>query len=251
MTRKITFSSKAAGMTRRLKNTRKITPVNRLPTGKAAVPLENIPIITDAMYQQDVAPHAEGFDVLAKKLASRLPAWTDARKSAGSRAATLLRTMRNAAGLSQIKLGELARINQSDISALENGDGPQGPSFDMIARIADACGFHLTFEAKPALDVPAALAMVKALEQAVSSFNSALVRLNSKRVVRTFAMDDSGRLEEFEGTSPVLRNDGTIILGDSEGHVYEVNVEAPKAKVTVKEATPSVAAAWQHAQSAE
>ena len=80
--------------------------------------------MTDAMYRQDVAPFEEGFDVLARELAAALPGWGDrlAHPSPAERAGLLLRTMRNAAGLSQAKLGETAGVKQSDISG--SGFGP-------------------------------------------------------------------------------------------------------------------------------
>ena len=58
-------------------------------------------------------------------MARALPEWTNklAHDTAGARAGLFLRTMRNAAGLTQVQLGEAARMKQADISDLENGKG--------------------------------------------------------------------------------------------------------------------------------
>jgi transcriptional regulator with XRE-family HTH domain len=194
-------------------------------------------IVSEAMYSQDVAPFREGFDVLAQELARALPRWTDTigAGNPAKRAGVFLRTMRNAAGLSQAKLGETAGMKQSDISALETGDGKQGPTFDVMARIADACGFAITFAAK----TPEAKAAAMRAPEA------------SERVVRTYVMGDDGELTEFEGTSPSLGKGSTVIVDDSAGRTFKVSIEAPRAKIAIAEAEEEVAAAVQQAQSAE
>ena len=232
MKRKIPVSSKSVTGMKRLNPARRITAsedhVKTDPT-----------VITDAMYNQDVTPFQEGFDVLAQEMARALPQWTDkiSHDNPAERAGLFLRTMRNAAGFSQTKLGELAKIRQSDISALETGSGKQGPTFDVIARIADACGFYVTFAAK------------KQSPQAMTVKHHGTTT-GSQRVVRTYVMGEDGELSEYEGASPSLKRDGTIVLDDSAGHTYKVSVEGARAKVLIEEAEDELAAAVQQIQSA-
>ncbi len=194
-------------------------------------------VITEAMYKQDVAPFQEGFEVLAEEMAKALPQWSDAvaLQSPAKRAGLLLRTMRNAAGFSQTKLGEKARMNQTDISALENGDGKQGPTFDVLARVADACGFYITFSIKT-------VARPKAIRGTAKQH---VEPLETRRVLRTFVMGDNGELNEFEGTSPALKKDDTIIVEDLAGNTLKVSVGAARAKVAIQEAEEEIAAAVQ------
>jgi transcriptional regulator with XRE-family HTH domain len=93
---------------------------------------------------------SKSVEEFASELPQTLIDWAnDATENSGAvRAGTLLRTMRTKAGLSQAALGEQAQIKQSDISALETGSGERGPTFDVLARVADACGYHLTFAPK-------------------------------------------------------------------------------------------------------
>jgi transcriptional regulator with XRE-family HTH domain len=65
--------------------------------------------------------------------------------SAALRAGDIIRTMRKAAGLSQAELAKRmsATVTQARISELEAGVGSQGPTWDVMERIAVACGRHL------------------------------------------------------------------------------------------------------------
>jgi transcriptional regulator with XRE-family HTH domain len=198
---------------------------------RAAAKLEPT-TITDTMYRQDVAPFAEGFDVLATELAQALPQWMDhiTHQSAGERAGMLLRTMRNAAGLTQSQLGAKAQMRQSDISDLENSSSSQGPTFEVVARIAEACGFDLTFRSRTARSAARAR---PGLPQP------------GTRVVRTFVMDDDGSVREFEGMSPSLEGGRAVIVDDAAGAAYTVSVDPPWATVAVEEAEDELAAAVQ------
>jgi ribosome-binding protein aMBF1 (putative translation factor) len=78
----------------------------------------------------------------------------------------LARRMREAAdrgrGISQQELARRLAISQARISAIERGSGPQGPTYELLKRIARACGVVLstTFEqpvARPELEEPAEL----------------------------------------------------------------------------------------------
>jgi transcriptional regulator with XRE-family HTH domain len=201
----------------------------------------NPDVITDGMHKQDVAPFQESFEVLAQEMARALPAWSDKLEhdSPAERAGLFLRTMRNAAGLSQTRLGEIARIKQADISNLENGEGKQGPTFDVLARIADACGFYITFAAKTETEARHGEEMAEHHGRPAGGH----------RLVRTYVMGDNGELSEFEGTSPPLKNDGTIVFDDSAGRTYKVSIEGPRAKVAIEEAEEDLVAAVQQAQS--
>ena len=65
--------------------------------------------------------------------------------SAALRAGDIIRTMRKAAGLSQADLAQRmsATVTQARISELEAGTGSQGPTWDVMERIAAACGVRL------------------------------------------------------------------------------------------------------------
>jgi ribosome-binding protein aMBF1 (putative translation factor) len=65
---------------------------------------------------------------------------------AAADAAALVRRMRNDAGLSQRALGDRLGIKQARVSEIEAGVGPQGPSFGLMQRIAEACGHRLFVE---------------------------------------------------------------------------------------------------------
>ena len=62
-----------------------------------------------------------------------------------AQAGRLIKSMREAAGLNQKALASAIGSSQAHISDLERGVGPQGPSVAVMARIAHACGMHLTF----------------------------------------------------------------------------------------------------------
>lgn len=63
--------------------------------------------------------------------------------SAAFEAADLVRNMRKAAGLSQVELARNIGVSQSRISEIEAGSGTQGPTWDVMSRIAHACGMYL------------------------------------------------------------------------------------------------------------
>lgn len=71
--------------------------------------------------------------------------------SAALRAGDLIRTMRKAAGLSQAELAKRmsATVTQARISELEAGIGRQGPTWDVMERIATACGKRLGLLERP------------------------------------------------------------------------------------------------------
>jgi DNA-binding XRE family transcriptional regulator len=64
--------------------------------------------------------------------------------SAAMRAGDLVRDMRKAARLSQSQLATAIGVKQSRISEIESGLGTQGPTWDVMERIAVACGNRLT-----------------------------------------------------------------------------------------------------------
>ncbi len=243
-----------------MKFTRPTKPVNSVsgghePPADREAHLKDVPVVTDEMFRQDISPSSKGFEVLTEEMARRLPAWMEEENSPSARAGVFLRTMRNAAGLSQVKLGQLAQMQQSDISSLENGQGRHGPSFDVIARIADACGFYLTFESKASVHVPAAVSKARAQSHGTRYSGRGLEHTLMEQVVRTYVMSDDGQLQEFEGTSPALGKDATVIVDDPGGRTFELSVKAPKAQakttIVIEEAKPAVAAAVQHARAME
>jgi ribosome-binding protein aMBF1 (putative translation factor) len=60
----------------------------------------------------------------------------------------LARRMREAAdhgrGISQQELARRLGVSQARISTIERGNGPQGPTYELLKRIARACGVELT-----------------------------------------------------------------------------------------------------------
>jgi transcriptional regulator with XRE-family HTH domain len=67
----------------------------------------------------------------------------DGLSSAALRAGDLVRNMRKEAGLSQTALAAMIGVKQSRISELEAGVGSQGPTWDVMERVAMACGRSL------------------------------------------------------------------------------------------------------------
>ncbi|MFT3723878.1 MAG: helix-turn-helix domain-containing protein [Hyphomonadaceae bacterium] len=58
---------------------------------------------------------------------------------AAFRAAAIVRAMRKAGGLSQVDLAKRLGLSQARISEIEAGLGAQGPTWDLMERIASAC----------------------------------------------------------------------------------------------------------------
>lgn len=73
--------------------------------------------------------------------------------SAALRAGELVRGMRKANGWTQTRLADELGWDQVRISNVERGEGTRGPTFDVLTKIADACGFDLQFT--PRADAPA------------------------------------------------------------------------------------------------
>ena len=68
-----------------------------------------------------------------------------------------LRTAREARGLSQMQLAELAKVDQGDISRFEVGKwGKRGISYEMLDRILPVLGYRLEHQIVPARDAPLA-----------------------------------------------------------------------------------------------
>lgn len=63
--------------------------------------------------------------------------------SAALRAGDLVRGMRKEVGLSQSQLANMIGVKQSRISEIEAGVGSQGPTWDVMERVANACGRNL------------------------------------------------------------------------------------------------------------
>jgi CarD family transcriptional regulator len=66
--------------------------------------------------------------------------------SAALRAGDMIRTMRKGAGLTQGELAKSLAMTQARISELEVGLGTQGPTWDVMERVAAACGKRLVLE---------------------------------------------------------------------------------------------------------
>ncbi|MCR9255334.1 MAG: helix-turn-helix domain-containing protein [Alphaproteobacteria bacterium] len=58
--------------------------------------------------------------------------------------------MRKSVNLTQTQLAKLVSVSQPRISQLEKGDVPQGPTYSLMKRIAEAC--HVSWPNFPASD---------------------------------------------------------------------------------------------------
>jgi transcriptional regulator with XRE-family HTH domain len=58
-------------------------------------------------------------------------------------AAALIRSIRETGRISQAELARRLRISQGRMSIIEKGDGPNGPTYAMLKRVARACGVTL------------------------------------------------------------------------------------------------------------
>lgn len=109
----------------------------------------------DTVDKPRVLPRAEvssgdrggSFAAIIERLEKADPAGAKAQGLSGAafRAGELIHKMRKAAGLSQTALGAKLTppVTQARISELESGFGPQGPTWDVMERIAAACGTHI------------------------------------------------------------------------------------------------------------
>ena len=78
--------------------------------------------------------------------------------AAAFRAGSIIRMMRKAGGLSQQQLARRIGVTQARISELEAGLGSRGPSWDLMERLAQACGASILVsppESDLAVDVSA------------------------------------------------------------------------------------------------
>ncbi|HEY0106703.1 MAG TPA: helix-turn-helix transcriptional regulator [Rhizomicrobium sp.] len=137
------------------KTGRKMLPT--VGTERASAQAETA-FVSDAAYDANLRANAADEGDLAMQIARDYPAWAKQARSAGAavRAGVLVRAMRTAAGLSQTSVEDASKIKQSEISAIETGAGEKGPTYDVLSRIADACGFELTFTPKAAAEHAAA-----------------------------------------------------------------------------------------------
>lgn len=105
---------------------------------------DDSPVPRSPRRRRPEAPEARGRSALGAPL-HRVAARVDARRGntefgAALRAGALARRMRLEAALSQKELGELLGVSQARISEIEAGTGRHGPSWDIMERIAAACG---------------------------------------------------------------------------------------------------------------
>jgi transcriptional regulator with XRE-family HTH domain len=66
--------------------------------------------------------------------------------SAALRAGRQVREMRLAKGWTQIQLAEVLGWDQVRISNIERGQGPRGPTFDVLQKVAAACDYDIEFK---------------------------------------------------------------------------------------------------------
>ncbi|HEY4142104.1 MAG TPA: helix-turn-helix transcriptional regulator [Pseudolabrys sp.] len=65
--------------------------------------------------------------------------------SAALRAGELVRDMRKGNGWTQTQLAEMLGWDQVRMSNIERGEGTRGPTFDVMTKIAEACGYDWQF----------------------------------------------------------------------------------------------------------
>ena len=63
--------------------------------------------------------------------------------------AELIRRMRSVRGLSRSELAERLEVAPSRIAELESGQGTQGPTLGLLARVAEACELNLNVSLEP------------------------------------------------------------------------------------------------------
>jgi ribosome-binding protein aMBF1 (putative translation factor) len=75
--------------------------------------------------------------------------------SAALKAGQIVRTMRKANGWTQTELATQLGWDQERISNIERGEGTRGPTFDVMIKIATACGYVLNFSPRSEMIIEA------------------------------------------------------------------------------------------------
>jgi transcriptional regulator with XRE-family HTH domain len=122
--------------------------------------------------------------------------WPGKISSAAFRAGDLVRTIRKEAGFSQAALASRIGVKQARISEIEAGAGSQGPTWDLMERIAAACGRRIVLDKlqepnvsaeadhRPLFDIVIQAMRQFPLEATVSSWSSHLSQQDINEVVR-------------------------------------------------------------------
>jgi transcriptional regulator with XRE-family HTH domain len=87
--------------------------------------IDSVPITVEELLRQSAPGTREAFE----------------RASDALEAAALIRDMRLLAGLSQTELAARLGVSPPRVSVIEKGDGPQGPTYALLKRVARVCGF--------------------------------------------------------------------------------------------------------------
>ncbi len=93
------------------------------------------PKVSSGENGRDLADVLQHFETAAPATAKRT-----GMTSAGMRAGAIVRGMRRSAGFTQARLAQKLGITQERVSEIELGHGPQGPTYELLERIAAACG---------------------------------------------------------------------------------------------------------------
>jgi transcriptional regulator with XRE-family HTH domain len=88
------------------------------------------------------------FDSLLARLEAQYPGIEEeiGSSSAALRAGRQVREMRLAKGWTQMQLAEVLGWDQVRISNIERGQGPLGPTFDVLQKVAAACDYEIEFK---------------------------------------------------------------------------------------------------------
>ena len=85
-----------------------------------------VPVSIEELLRQSVPGTREAFETASDAL----------------EAAALIRHMRALAGLTQTEIAARLGVTPARISTIERGDGPQGPTYALLKRVARVCGFQ-------------------------------------------------------------------------------------------------------------
>lgn len=135
-------------------------------------------------------------------------------------AAALIRELRNSARISQKELARRLGTHQSRISELERGDGPQGPTFTMLKRIARACDDSLVIIRKKSwLYTERELGLMR--QSPTTSHQQTIVE-NSSRILHLIGEKDTGffiSLENETFPTPTSEKRSALTIRDIEQRI--------------------------------
>jgi transcriptional regulator with XRE-family HTH domain len=137
--------------------------------------------------------------------------------SAALEAGRLVRALRKRAGLTQQALAERLSMTQARVSAIEAGEGRDGPTYGLLKRIAAACGMSLA--SALAGDAMPSRSTVP-LEECLRALQERMPAVSSKEQLRALVRDvraltdkvpETGAAEATDYLKKSLENDSAFI----------------------------------------